>query len=696
MYIKECVTLGIENPVIEDPSLEVKESLISDLKIKEVRAIYPLIRAINSGRLTRNYTFYPAESIIGKNKLDNPTGYSSFVKPYGKPILREHQAQNVPGLIGNIEQADVPMGRIVYAGFRRRIEKKDGPANLPSKKHIPGTVEGDGAMYVVPAITDPEAITRVLGGAYHTVSIGSQVENVWEAISGKNIAEIRRKGEELPPYERGQLYEGKLSYWRMGEIKGVEASFVNVPSDEYAGVIDPDIGQEGIRLLVAEKKSGKSNEFSFFDAKTAEKVLIDMDEFAWDTSFFMDSAPVGKNIWWLNKETATFTEAASMEYHCPKCDYESDEPGECPDCGEKLVKDKEDDEEENSSTKPEEKSSSETKKNEDTEMAKEINFKEATVAEIVEAYTEEMKPSLLETFTTETSVTDLVEGNGERIENADLFAEISDFATKVCGDWDENAAKFALSLYLDKGGTIKAPLVENDSSKNEFEGFIVDNNTTTLVPLYVTVGENIVPIVKIVNQEQLKLFIEELPVISEKYKLWPENSEESLSTWKEKLEKLSTVFEESLDKIEAPCQELNIENLTNFILSNEFSVTDNTNRSDLAALVGVARRHKLSKQELTEASTAYSVFGTSVLRKLLDDVPAEPAAKEESNEQTESKSVEPAVENPVEVFPDPVAATEKTDGNNKKSEESVWLGVTTVKSSKHSGKTLKNSAKEKR
>lgn len=717
MFFKENATLAVSNPILKDVSQPITEALISDIKVKEVRAIYPLVKAINSGRLTRNFTYYPAESLIGKGKADDPTGYASFVKPYGKPVLREHQAQKVMGMMGPIEDADIPMGRIVFAGFRRRQEKKDGPGTMPSKKFIPGTVEGDGTLLAVPAITDPEAIVKVLGGAYQTVSIGSRVDNVWESISGKNIAELRRKGEEMPSFERGQLYEGKLSYWRMGEVRGVELSFVNVPSDEYAGVVDPDIGEEGIRLLVAEKKSGKRNEFNFFDAKTSERVELSKDEFLCDESFFEDSVSVGNNIWFLN-DKADVTESAELEDEITEAkvgdmvswnssggratgkitkivrdgkikvpgssftingtpddpaalirlyrdgkptdryvghkvstlrsgskeseDSDSEDGMEEIEIGDmvewtangdsgtgmvehimregtlgapggkysiaatpedpavlvriyeeedptdrfvgakmkdvKLLEmeeeddDEEDDDEEESldlsslteaersmvpptgvrnackrglklheegksgsglegATVREAKSmaagesqteakirkgyrfwarnqrflrepkdspayvsallwggspgvswftkmynSLESKESlnlpeqdKEINMPQDINLTEASVAELIE-YSKEENASiemLLETFTTSADVTDLVEGkNGENIENAELFAEISEFATTLCGDWNESAAKFAVSLYLNKGGTLKEPLVENENEND--------------------------------------------------------------------------------------------------------------------------------------------------------------------------------------------------------------------------------------
>lgn len=301
MKIFERNTFQTLNPVISDPTKPITESSIQDLKLREVRAIYPSIVAINSGRLTRNFTLYTPEGLIGKKRHEDPTGFSSFVKPYGKPILREHRLQDSPGLFGGGEQADIPMGRIVYASYVKR--GKDTTQTLP-KRGIPGTVEGDGHILIVPSITDETGILSILGGTYHTVSIGASVSKIIESVSGEDIARLKREGKELPSYERGQWYNGSLSYWSMGEIRGLETSFVNVPSDEYAGVKSPDIGLEGLRLLLGESKNNK--EFCLFDAKTGDlvKTLDQDDEYsAIDESFeFVDSAEVGRNVWWVSPQ----------------------------------------------------------------------------------------------------------------------------------------------------------------------------------------------------------------------------------------------------------------------------------------------------------------------------------------------------------------------------------------------------------
>ncbi len=697
MLFKESARLAVSNPVLDDYSKPVTEALLSDLKISEVRAIYPMIKAINSGRLTRNYTYYPAESLMGKNKVDDPTGYASFVKPYGKPILREHQAQKVMGMMGPVEDADIPMGRVIYSGFRRHIEKKDGPRTLPSKKYVPGTVEGDGSMYIVPAITDPEAITRVLGGAYHTVSIGSRVENVTESISNQNIAQLRRDGKELPPYERGQLYEGRLSYWKMGEVRGVEVSFVNVPSDEYAGVVDPDIGVEGIRLLVAEKKSGKKNEFNFFDAKTGEEVKWEMDEFVFDESHFVDSSKVGYDIWWLNKPQEVVEEPIGTSVTESK---EGEEPMTI-----------------------------------DIEKIKEV--------------TKDIDSALIEK---------LVNGDpelGYTISDTTLFQACQDEAVSSIGDWNEDAVHVACSLYLEKDGKFEkdAPLVDENAKVTVGElygvegeiatlettlthkewkelpedcfagpdrtipvtnlesaiytlklfsdkenvndlvthtlkyGVSMDEKDVFLSPLQINEG-NVFHFSQIKVIEDIAPLLENVNTISESYDLDETQKEQVINFLNASKEALE------LDATKAPLFAYTEQStkpvvlgtafLLNYFVKNE-SLSDS--RKNLVTLVGLARKLNLTQESLDSAFEAYNVFGTSVLRKFLENVPVEqketaPAPVEKAEEEA------PVVQTSVEPLPDPVAATVQTnDGasTTKESKKTPWFGLQTKP--KRSGKT---------
>ena len=312
-FMKESCTVAVENSLAE-PGVKLTESAAAEMNLPKIRAVYPLIRAITAEVITQNYTFYTPEALKGNKKGDPTTGYASFVKPYGKPIIREHRLQDEGGMFGGSQLAEIPMGRILWAGYRKN-EGVLTPA--PGKK--PGFVEGTGNMAMVGGVTDPYAIQRLMGGIYHTVSIGYNAEKVVESISGQDIASLHKKGEDLPPYERGQWYDGKLSYWMPHGLCGKELSYVNNPSDVLASTEDSDIGEAGLRLLLGEKVPGKSSkEFNFFDAKTYDKVnVFTLEESAYDNTFdLVDSAEIATDLVWLNnirgKTLAENTESASV------------------------------------------------------------------------------------------------------------------------------------------------------------------------------------------------------------------------------------------------------------------------------------------------------------------------------------------------------------------------------------------------
>jgi hypothetical protein len=267
--IRESVNIKTVNPFEVEGIDVASEATKADFKIKSLRAVYPSIRAINSEKLTRNFTVYGESTLKGKKNRLDPTGYSSYVWPHGKPVITEHNLQG-----DYFNKADSPLGRIIWSNYK----KHGSDMIIPCEGGLPGFVEGKGSMQFVCAISDEDAIEKVLGGAFQTVSISSTIEKVIESISGQDIRALYNQGKELPPYSKGKWYdiEGKgsvLSYWSMmGQMRGLEVSFVNMPSDTHAFVEDPDIGMEALQLLLGEKRVGQES-FGFYDAKTHELIF---------------------------------------------------------------------------------------------------------------------------------------------------------------------------------------------------------------------------------------------------------------------------------------------------------------------------------------------------------------------------------------------------------------------------------------
>ena len=286
---RESYNLATANPILQDPSMPVTEAAVGDIQIKNLAAIFPAIRATTADKLTLNSTFYPWETLVGRKHNMTPTGYSSWVIPHPKPVITEHNAQ------GDLfTPAATPLGRVIYSAC-----KKNAPEEMiEAAKGIPGYLKGSGYMQQIFCISDPEAIPKVLGGAYHTVSIGGRAGKIIESISGLDLVKCRQLGKELPPYQKGWNEvdgKSKYSYWSMFDLAGMETSYVNVPADTLGFTLDPDIGRDGVRLLVGEKVVGVK-EYAFYDAASLEKVLhlSDLEYAAWANMDFVDSITLPK------------------------------------------------------------------------------------------------------------------------------------------------------------------------------------------------------------------------------------------------------------------------------------------------------------------------------------------------------------------------------------------------------------------
>jgi hypothetical protein len=180
-------------------------------------SIFPDLRVLTADRATRNKTFYPEASLRGSTAKGS--GLISFVRPYAVPIIRDHNTGG--GMFGG-ESSEV-YGRV----FKPASFVKD---------------LGEGYIRAIPKITHPEAIEAVLTGRWLTVSLGSRCESVKCSICQQELTE------EFCDHEKGKLYEvgeGKKAkkepaLWVIGPIYAKEISFVITPSDERAGVLNPD------------------------------------------------------------------------------------------------------------------------------------------------------------------------------------------------------------------------------------------------------------------------------------------------------------------------------------------------------------------------------------------------------------------------------------------------------------------------
>jgi hypothetical protein len=199
-------------PFAYAPVREIEQKAVAALAERAPDVLYTEIDTIHGDSVTLNYTFYPNASLRGDGVL---TGYASFLAPYPKPLIKNH------------DQMTEPLGRAWAAKY--------------VEENLSGTVVG--IPRVTYAVTDPTAITKVLDGSYLTTSIGSRTDHFYCSICGADWLdpEAFEQCALVDGHYRGGIFDGQLMYLRLGNFENQENSFVNVPADQRAGVRQPSI-----------------------------------------------------------------------------------------------------------------------------------------------------------------------------------------------------------------------------------------------------------------------------------------------------------------------------------------------------------------------------------------------------------------------------------------------------------------------
>jgi hypothetical protein len=191
--------------MIVTPKISHKEAVAEGGKLTEAKKegkmiLKPVIEAIHAGK-TRNGNVYPAEKLKGDFK--EKSGVYSFLYPYPKPMLKNH------------DQDSEPTGRVKNAKF------------------VTDSATGRECVLIIPEITDQETIEKILDGRYLTVSIGATTNAAICSVCGQDIIKDGWCG-----HERGETYDGIECNWIVGDIWFDECSWVNVPADSDAMVRD--------------------------------------------------------------------------------------------------------------------------------------------------------------------------------------------------------------------------------------------------------------------------------------------------------------------------------------------------------------------------------------------------------------------------------------------------------------------------
>lgn len=187
-------SVNVKMPVVKENVNKLTESDSGN------EYLLPRIEAIHTGR-TRNYTHYTGEKLLGDESLGS--GVYSWMNPYPKPVIYEHNTYT---------EATGRISKAAYAEY---------------------TQAGRPGIILVPKITEPNAVKALKDGRLLTVSIGATSDAAICSICGTNIVEEGYCG-----HMKGETYEGRTAEWIVGNLWFDELSWVNVPADSDAMVVD--------------------------------------------------------------------------------------------------------------------------------------------------------------------------------------------------------------------------------------------------------------------------------------------------------------------------------------------------------------------------------------------------------------------------------------------------------------------------
>lgn len=197
--------------------LPAKKTIELSESAEQPSFVLPKIEAIHVGR-TKNYVHYTADKLRGDASLKS--GVYSWVDPYAKPVIYNHDLYT---------EATGRVLRAAYADY---------------------TQAGRPGIIVVPKITDAKAIKAIQDGRLLTVSVGAHTDAAICSICGTDIA-----NEGFCGHMKGEEYDGQVAEWIAGNIWFDELSWVNLPADQDAMVVESESS-----MLVPTEKAEESVE----------------------------------------------------------------------------------------------------------------------------------------------------------------------------------------------------------------------------------------------------------------------------------------------------------------------------------------------------------------------------------------------------------------------------------------------------
>ncbi len=214
----EQFTVALPDNLVEDHTRiqeSVKEAGTSAGLVVEIAAIH--------AGYTENNTFYSAEELT--------KSIPSWIDPYPKPVIMNHDIKSEP------------VGRVVGAKMAQEADGKD-------------------YIRIQAAITDPEAITKVLDKRYITGSVGGKAEQAFCNICNTDWA-VRESSSALPcKHARGKVYSGVVAALDLKGLSFKEYSFVNAPADSNSYI--RSIGEPGSAAVSEDDDSSWVKASKFF------------------------------------------------------------------------------------------------------------------------------------------------------------------------------------------------------------------------------------------------------------------------------------------------------------------------------------------------------------------------------------------------------------------------------------------------
>lgn len=223
LLIKEYLNYETKNKSANSTDVQTFTENFDNKKVLDgTSGVIAEIEAVHNV-LTGNNTFYTEKAL----RESIPT----WTYPYEKAVLLHHDEEGGE-VVGRVLSASVEDSQVLKGAKTLKLEA---------------------------AILEEKNKAATLDGRNKTVSIGVLAYDVTCSICGEQLADGN-----FCEHIRGQVYDDELCYWIIHSMRAKEVSFVNVPSDHYAQVVnvinkDKTIEAKSLEERIGDNMSLKEN-----------------------------------------------------------------------------------------------------------------------------------------------------------------------------------------------------------------------------------------------------------------------------------------------------------------------------------------------------------------------------------------------------------------------------------------------------